>query len=128
MRGPRGRRGATGATGPTGPPGLPGPQGAPGAPGARGATGPAGPSGPSAGSGLFFGFGSVRFIPAASVDSVTLICPSGKKAVAGGFITDSALVFLNGSFQGVSDNTWTVEVTNVGSSGANWSGDASCVS
>ena len=122
MRGPRGRRGATG---PAGPPGLPGPQGAPGA---RGATGPAGPSGPSAGSGLFFGFGSVRFIPAASVDSVTLICPSGKKAVAGGFITDSALVFLNGSFQGVSDNTWTVEVTNVGSSGANWSGDASCVS
>jgi len=122
LRGPRGRRGATG---PAGPPGLPGPQGAPGA---RGATGPAGPSGPSAGSGLFFGFGSVRFIPAASVDSVTLICPSGKKAVAGGFITDSALVFLNGSFQGVSDNTWTVEVTNVGSSGANWSGDASCVS
>jgi hypothetical protein len=48
---------------------------------------------------------------------VQLTCPAGQ-AVNGGFVTDSALVFDNGSWP-ASDVTWTVEATNIGDFVAN---------
>jgi hypothetical protein len=110
-RGPRGARGQRGFSGPQGPVGA---TGAPGAPGANG----------MANLGVA-ALPSERYID--SWDGVEIICPGGRRAVTGGFVTDSALVFLNGSYPGTTLSSWVIEVSYLGTSGAAWLPVVTCV-
>ena len=121
-RGPRGPRGARGPRGFTGPQGPVGATGAPGAPGATGATGASGTANLG-----------VAAIPTERAitdwDGVEIGCPGGRRAVTGGFVSDSALVFLNGSYPGSSPSSWIIEVTYMGTDveGAAWLPVVTCV-
>ena len=83
--GATGPQGPQGDTGPPGPPGPPGDDGDDGADGADGATGPAGPTG-AAGADAVAGEWVQRN---GYASSLTVDCPSGKKAISGGCMADN---------------------------------------
>jgi hypothetical protein len=96
VRGPQGDRGPTGPAGPAGPAGA------------------QGPPGPSTLSTLSPAFGSVT-IAADDFDGGTVVCPSGKRVVSGGFFVDGndVEVFLS---EANDDRTgWVVAADNLGS-------------
>jgi hypothetical protein len=83
--GPKGDKGDKGATGPKGDPGQPGP---------RGYAGPAGPAGIS---GLEYLTSEGTDVPNGQRKVVTILCPKGKKAIAGGVSTSSKLAHIRES-------------------------------
>lgn len=84
LPGPQGPKGDTGAKGDTGPQGPKGDTGATGAQGEKGDKGDPGATGPAGLSGLEVVNG--KSVPVTGVNAVAVAdCPSGKKAVAGGY-------------------------------------------
>ena len=100
---PSAKRALKGNRGATGPQGLAGP---------AGPTGAQGPAGPSTVSAITPVFGSL-VVPPGQVDGGFVSCPSGSRAVSGGFFTDSGTVFLS---EATDDRTgWLVAVDNTAS-------------
>jgi hypothetical protein len=111
--GPRGGTGADGAAGPQGAPGPKGdtgPAGPQGAPGPKGDTGPAGPQGPPGpAASLPLELRTNQAEAAAGGDrNLSAFCPSGKKAVGGGYSVPSTFrVYF--SVPGPDLNGWTIQ-------------------
>jgi hypothetical protein len=82
--GPAGPQGEQGPAGPAGPAGPPGPAGPGGSPGERGATGPAGLQEITD---AWFVVEGPRFMAPGSSLSLSVICPSGTRAIWGGWST-----------------------------------------
>jgi Collagen triple helix repeat (20 copies) len=137
LAGPRGSTGATGARGAQGPAGPPGPQGSVGSTGATGAQGPAGPPGPQGsvgstgatgapgaqGSPGGFDLAKISYVtgPTFAVPPTTtgLIvgndtpCPTGNKAIGGGYTIFSAdTVRVVSSEPSGTGSGWSVGFTN----------------
>jgi hypothetical protein len=99
--GPEGPQGAQGAQG------VPGPQGLPGMPGAQGVPGPAGVSGLEIRTSA-----EVRCTGPGDCPLAIAFCPTGKRAISGGYLisTTSAPFYVSANFGG--PTTWTVGVNN----------------
>ena len=144
-QGPAGPKGPQGATGPQGAPGAMGPQGAPGTTGpqgAPGATGAQGPQGAQGAAGLSGASGvsgysrqsSVISIPASFLAALDIGCPSGKKALSGGFQlpngvdVNTALNIVSRQSYPSSDTVWTQWIANTSGAALNITIWAVCAS
>jgi hypothetical protein len=66
-------------------------------------------------------------VESAGIDSIHLICPSGKKALSGGFTTDNSLVLLNGDSP-YGETGRTIEVSNLDDTeSAVWTPYVNCI-
>ena len=90
-KGDPGVQGPPGLQGAPGPQGLPGPQGAPGPQGLTGPQGPAGEQGPAGTPGVsgLERVRSIKSVAPGAFDSLTTLCPAGKKVLSGGYIVSA---------------------------------------
>jgi hypothetical protein len=130
-KGAQGDPGAKGPDGDKGPTGDPGPTGDQGSQGDKGPTGDPGPTGAANISGYETTFAG-GFAAPHSLEEAYARCPSGKKAVGGGFFVPPGVVILNShpvndSPVGPSGSSWHVIVENHLDTTASFSAYAVCV-
>lgn len=65
-------------------------------------------------------------MPAGESNGFEMTCPTGLRAAAGHFFSESTLVVLSSSFPGDTADTWLVFVTNLGDAEADWQGGVTC--
>lgn len=117
--GPAGEAGPAGPTGPAGPAGPAGPEGAVGPAGPMGAPGPPGPAGPEGEPGIsgyqvVTATRSVTAVPLMGLLSNRATCPTGKRLLGGGLMTQfgARLLTLNASYPETVTQSWYVELRN----------------
>ena len=118
LAGPEGPAGAPGPAGPEGPAGPKGADGAPGPAGLQGPTGPQGPAGPAgsmSGVEIVFALSSATPVTVAGASNIigNASCPTGKRAIGGGFesLGFAALMVPINSYP-ASETTWRVTLRN----------------
>ena len=127
--GPPGPTGPAGGSGPTGPTGAPGPAGPAGAAGVTGPTGVAGPTGVP---GIAYPVlqRAQRTVPAGSLLSWSVLCPTKTTAVGGGFqgLRVNEGLLASESAPGSDGQSWVLTVINTNGTPQDVEGQAVCVS
>jgi hypothetical protein len=123
LAGPRGSTGPTGAPGAQGPTGPPGPQGSVGSTGASGAPGAQGPPGGFDVAKISYVAGTTFAVPPTTTGLIVgneTPCPTGNKAIGGGFTIFSAdTIRVVSSEPSATGSGWIANFTNNSASSIN---------